>query len=120
MALLGPLATVLLVLIIVTYVIMVIYIYAENYAAKNVAVTGNALTASSGVTPTAPINLIAGNLTSSSATLTWQTVPTALQYTLLYQIANSKTWVSYYTGTSVNITVNNLTPYAVYNFGVCN
>jgi fibronectin type 3 domain-containing protein len=119
MALLGPLATVLLVLIIVTYVIMVVYIYAENYASKNVAVKGNALTDSSGVTPTAPVNLIAGNLTSSSATLTWQTVPTALQYTLLYQIANSKTWVSYYTGTSVNITVNNLTPYAVYNFGVC-
>ena len=119
MTLLGPLATVLLILIIVTYVIMVVYIYAENYAAKNVPVKGNALTDSSGVAPTAPVNLIAGNLTSSSATLTWQTVTTALEYTVLYQIANSKTWVSYYTGTSANITVNNLTPYAVYNFGVC-
>ena len=119
MTLLGPLATVLLVLIIVTYVIMLVYVYAENYAANNAPVKGNALTDSSGVTPTAPVNLVAGNLTSSSATLTCQPVATALQYTVLYQIANSKTWVSYYTGTSSNITVNNLTPYAVYNFGVC-
>lgn len=119
MTLLGPLATVLLVLIIVTYVIMVIYVYAENYAAGNLLVKGNSLTGSSGVMPTAPVNLIASNLTSSSATLTWQTVPTALQYTLLYQIVNSKTWVSYYTGTLASITVNNLTPYAIYNFGVC-
>jgi hypothetical protein len=119
MILLGPLATVLLILIIVTYVIMVVYIYAEDYAARNLAIKGNALIGSSGVIPTAPINFITNTLTSSSVTLTWQSVPTTLQYTVVYQIVNSKNWVSYYTGNATSVTVNNLTPYAIYNFGVC-
>jgi hypothetical protein len=118
MTTLDTTATITLVLIIITFIILSVYILVTNKSSTTTTTTGNSITGASGVPPTAPVNLQSINLTSSSAELTWQPVSTAQQYTVLYQIVNSPTWVQYYTGTATDITVNNLTPYAMYNFGV--
>lgn len=67
---------------------------------------------------TAPTNLLAINITTTGATLTWSAVPYATKYTVQYMPVGESNWRTVET-TNTSLTVNDLSPNVDYQFRVC-
>lgn len=67
----------------------------------------------------APTNLVASNVSTSGATLSWAASSSANQgYTVEYKIATASTWSAAYTGTATTTTLSGLSANTNYNFRV--
>jgi len=73
---------------------------------------------SSGNFCTSPTNLIAANVTSTSATLSWLSNSSSLAYTVQYRIVGSTSWLGPIGSTAKNITLSNLRAGSNYEFQV--
>ncbi|HMN89292.1 MAG TPA: fibronectin type III domain-containing protein [Saprospiraceae bacterium] len=65
-----------------------------------------------------PSNLNAGNVSSSSVTLSWSAIQGAFDYTVQYRVGSSGTWTTAAPTTGTSLTLNNLLPSTVYNWRV--
>ncbi|MBP6531936.1 MAG: fibronectin type III domain-containing protein [Bacteroidia bacterium] len=97
------------------------YFYVYGYAGANsTTVCYNlnvAVTATTGCL--APTGLAASNITTTTATVSWSSIPSALTYNVEYKLSTSGTWIvasSTYVGTSYNFT--GLTPGSLYNYRI--
>ncbi len=65
-----------------------------------------------------PSNLNAGNVSSTSVTLSWSAIQGAFDYTVQYRLGSSGTWTTASPTTGTSLTLNNLLPSTVYNWRV--
>jgi hypothetical protein len=71
-----------------------------------------------GTAPSAPTNFTCTATTSSSASLSWDSMTGAYEYNILYQISGATTWADFTVTTSTTTTVTGLAPNITYNFQV--
>jgi hypothetical protein len=90
----------------------------SQYAAMQSFTTGNENTGGGNAACNFPANLLASNITTSSATLSWAAVAGATSYTVQYKPANSNNWLV--AGTTVNnlYLLGGLTAATIYNWKV--
>ena len=81
------------------------------------------LSGNTGSIAPSPVTLRVVNSTTNTATLSWTSVQTAIDYTIYYQVAGSPDtsagWSQFATTANSSFTVTNLVAGIVYNFGVC-
>lgn len=65
-----------------------------------------------------PTDLTATNITATSATLSWASVPGALNYTVQYKLTSSSTWLTAGTTTGTTYVLNNLLSASNYDWKV--
>ena len=96
----------------------------NNYgvSATNTTCQVKVLSGNVGAIPTSPLTLQVISTTTNSATLSWTSVPTAVDYIVYYQVSGSPDtpsgWYESVVTTNTNFTITNLLPSITYNFGV--
>ncbi len=74
-------------------------------------------TTSGGSGCSVPTGLAATNITNTSATISWNSVSGAVNYTLRYKLTSSGTWNTYTTSSTI-VNMTNMTPGTSYDVGV--
>ena len=96
----------------------------NNYgvSATNTTCQVKLLSGNVGTIPVSPLTLQVVSTTTNSATLSWTSVPTAVDYIVYYQVSGSpdtpQGWYESVVTASTNFTITNLLPSITYNFGV--